>query len=139
MHIDNADAAIVGIILAIVVSLFARFVGLDKDRAFYPTVLVVIAVLYDLFAVLGDSWPALQAELVGTSLFLFVVVVGFRRNLWIVAAGMAGHGLYDFVHPMIIVNPGVPAWWPAFCGAYDVMAGVAMGWLLSRKGIEAKP
>ena len=139
MHIDNADAAIVGVVLAIVVSLFARLVGLDKDRAFYPTVLVVIAVLYDLFAVLGGSWSALRAEAIGTSLFLVVVIVGFRRNLWMVAIGMAGHGLYDFVHPMVIVNPGVPAWWPAFCGAYDVMAGVAMGWLLSRKRIEARP
>jgi len=139
MHIDNANAAIVGVVLAVVVSLFARLVGLDKDRAFYPTVLVVIAVLYDLFAVLGGSWSALHAELVATSFFLVVVVVGFRRNLWIVAVGLASHGLYDFVHPRLFDNPGVPAWWPAFCGAYDVTAGVVMGWLLSRNQPSAKP
>jgi hypothetical protein len=139
MHVDNVDAAIVGVVMAVAVSLFARLVGLDKDRAFYPTVLVVIAVLYDLFAVLGGSWSALRAELIGTSLFLAVVIVGFKRNLWVVAVGMAAHGLYDFVHTMVIANPGEPDWWPAFCGAYDVTAGVAMGWLLSRNLIRARP
>jgi len=32
-----------GIVLALTVSGFATLVGLDRDRAFYPTVLVVIA------------------------------------------------------------------------------------------------
>lgn len=58
MDIQNWEAALVGCVLALVVALFARVVGLDRDRAFYPTVLVVIACLYDLFAVLGGSWPA---------------------------------------------------------------------------------
>jgi hypothetical protein len=29
-------------------------------------------------------------------------------------------------HGQLIANPGVPAWWPAFCSAYD---GVAAGYL----------
>jgi len=139
MDIDNAEAALAGVILALAVSLFARVVGLDKDRAFYPTVLVVIAVLYGLFAVLGGSWSALRAELVGAAIFIGAVVIGFRRNLWIVAAGLVAHGLYDFVHPRIIDNPGVPHWWPAFCGAYDVAAGVVLGWLLTRNRPPARP
>ena len=43
----------IGIVLALCVSVFARVVGLDRDRAFYPTVLVVIASYYVLFAVMG--------------------------------------------------------------------------------------
>ena len=39
-----------GFAIALVVSLWATFVGLDKDRAFYPTVLAVIASTYVLFA-----------------------------------------------------------------------------------------
>ena len=139
MPIDNATAVIVGVVLALLVAVFARVVGLDRDRAFYPTVLVVIAVLYDLFAVLGGSWPALRAELMGSAIFIVAVVIGFRRNLWIVAVGLAAHGLYDFVHPHVIDNPGVPAWWPAFCGAYDVTAGVVFSWMLSRNHPSAKP
>lgn len=35
--------SIVGFVLAFTVSAMARTAGLDKDRAFYPTVLMVVA------------------------------------------------------------------------------------------------
>ena len=53
----------IGIGLALVVSVFARSVGLDRDRALYPTVLVVIASYYVLFAVMGGSMRALARVL----------------------------------------------------------------------------
>ena len=34
---------VIGILLSAGVALFARYVGFDRDRAFYPTVLIVIA------------------------------------------------------------------------------------------------
>lgn len=131
-------AIVVGIALALLVSLFAMLVGLDKDRAFYPTVLVVVASYYDLFAVMGGSLHAVGAELAMTALFLAAVVVGFKRNLWIVAGALAGHGLFDFIHESLIVNPGVPAWWPAFCLAYDVTAAVCLAWLLNRGNLHSR-
>ncbi len=51
-----------GIVLALVVSVSATLIGLDKDRAFYPTVLLVFASYYDLFAVIGGSAQALIVE-----------------------------------------------------------------------------
>lgn len=132
-------AIFVGVTLALLVSLFARLVGLDRDRAFYPTVLVVVASYYDLFAVMGGSVPALGAELVATMLFLGAVVAGFRWNLWIVAGGLIAHGLFDFVHGRLIVNPGVPDWWPAFCLSFDVTAGACVAWLLHRGALQASP
>ena len=123
---------LVGVILAVLVTLFARAVGLDRDRAFYPTVLVVVASYYDLFAVMGGSMHALVVELAATAVFLVAVVVGFKRSLWIVAAALAGHGLFDLVHPHLVVNPGVPDWWPAFCMSYDIAAGACLGWLLKQ-------
>jgi hypothetical protein len=30
----------------------------------------------------------------------------------------------------VIVNTGMPPWWPAFCGAYDVGAAAALAWFL---------
>jgi hypothetical protein len=35
--------SVTGIVLSASVALFARKVGLDRDRAFYPTVMIVIA------------------------------------------------------------------------------------------------
>jgi len=129
-------AMLAGVFIALFVSLFAKLVGLDKDRAFYPTVLVVVASYYDLFAVMSGSIPALVEELAATVLFLGAVVAGFKWNLWIAAVGLAAHGLFDFVHGSLIVNPGVPTWWPAFCLAYDVTAAACVAVLLSRGALR---
>ena len=48
-------AYLVGFALALVVWAFARIVRLDRDGAFYPTVAVVSASYYVLFAVMGGS------------------------------------------------------------------------------------
>ena len=48
---------LIGVSLAVAVGAFARCVGLDRDRAFYPTVMIVIACLYVLFATIGGGSP----------------------------------------------------------------------------------
>jgi hypothetical protein len=44
-------------------------------------------------------------------------------------AGIAGHGVFDFVHHSFVENPGVPVWWPGFCATVDLILG---GWLAIR-------
>ena len=46
---------IVGVVLALGISGLATVVGLDRDRAFYPTLTIVIDSYYVLFAVIGGS------------------------------------------------------------------------------------
>ena len=120
---------VVGALLAPLVSVFARLTGLDRDRAFYPTVLLVVASYYVLFAVMGGSMRALVLETVVMIAFTVCAVAGLRYSPWLTVAGLAAHGLFDFVHAQIIDNPGVPEWWPAFCGAYDVVAAAVLAWL----------
>ena len=120
---------LVGIALACIVAAFARIVGFDRDRAFYPVVLVVVASYYDLYALMPDG-ANLVAEMVGFAAFAAAAVIGFRTSLWVVAAGLAGHGVFDFFHGALIDNPGVPNWWPGFCGAYDVAAAACLAVLL---------
>jgi hypothetical protein len=122
----------IGSLLSLVVSLFARVVGFDRDRAFYPTVLIVIASYYVLFAVMGGTPRALIIESIGMTSFLLAAVAGFKFNQWIVVAALVGHGVFDFFHAGIITNAGVPEWWPSFCLAYDVCAGGYLAWLLWR-------
>jgi hypothetical protein len=123
--------------LALLVGVFATVVRLDRDRAFYPTVLIVIAFLYSLFATLGGSTHALILESVAGVGFTLAAVIGFRSSLWIVAAGLAAHGIFDFVHGAAITNPGVPVWWPNFCFAYDVTAAAYLAWLLRSGRVRA--
>jgi hypothetical protein len=123
---------IVGVLLASGTLVFARAVGFDRDRSFYVVVLVVVASYYDLFAVMGGSTQALISELVGTAAFVALAAVGFKVNLWLVVAGLVGHGIFDFIHAGLIQDPGVPHWWPGFCLSYDVIAGAYLAWLLSQ-------
>ena len=128
---------LVGAVLALSVGLAATFLGLDRDRAFYPTVMMVIASYYALFAVMGGSAHALAAESIAILAFLSLSVAGFRTSLWLVVAALAAHGLFDFIHSHLIVNPGVPAWWPPFCLSYDLVAAAYLAWLLSRSRVRA--
>jgi hypothetical protein len=124
--------ALVGLCFAVAVGIFATGVRLDRDRAFYPTVMIVIALLYSLFAAMGGSARALVIEFAVGVGFITLAVVGFRTSLWIVAAALAAHGVFDLVHGAVITNPGVPHWWPAFCLAYDVAAAGYLAWLIVR-------
>jgi hypothetical protein len=130
-------ALLVGAVLAFLVGLFATSAGLDRDRAFYPVVTIVVASYYVLFAVMGGSTQALVVEAGVGVVFLVVAVAGFRRSLWVVAAALAAHGIFDLAHAAIVSNPGVPAWWPAFCLSYDVTAGAYLAWRLKRGSIRA--
>lgn len=129
----------VGIALALFVSVIARLAGFDRDRVFYPMLLSVIASYYVLFAVMGGSTRALFVESLVMAAFLAAAVVGFRFNLWIVATGLAAHGVFDFFHSHVVTNPGVPPWWPAFCLAYDVSAAGFLAWLSLRRQSPRPP
>lgn len=130
---------LIGIGLALAISLLARVVGFDRERAFYPLVMIVIASYYVLFAVMDGSVQALIPEAIGMSVFTVAAIYGFRQNLWIVVAALAGHGLFDLVHGDIIKNHGVPVWWPTFCGAYDLVAAAVLAALLRRGQPPAVP
>ena len=122
---------VVAVILGLAVAGFAAASGFDRDRAFYPTVLIVIGSYYSLFAVMGaSSYSTLGIEIAVGLVFSVFALLGFKRSMWVAAAGIAGHGLFDFlVHPVLVTNPGMPVWWPGFCGTIDIVLG---GWLAIR-------
>ena len=130
-------ALVVGALLACAAGLMATVVGLDRDRAFYPTVTIVIASIYALFAVMGASTHALVLESLVGLVFLAIAIAGFRSSLWLVVVALAAHGIFDFAHGRVISNPGVPLWWPAFCLAYDLTAAAYLAGLLMTRRIRA--
>ena len=124
---------VVGIVLSLSVALFARRVGFDRDRAFYPTVLIVIASYYVLFAAVSESAQTVLVESILMTGFLIAAVVGFKSSAWIVVGGLAGHGVFDALHGNVLQNSGVRVWWPAFCLAYDLGAAGGLAWVIKRR------
>jgi hypothetical protein len=124
---------LIGLIVALVVCIFALITGFDRGRVFYSTVVIVVAHYYILFAVMGATTPVLISECLAASAFIILAVVGFKKSPWIVAAALAGHGIFDVFHHRIIHDPGVPIWWPGFCMSFDVLAGAFLAILLLRR------
>jgi hypothetical protein len=128
---------LIGVVLALAVGGFGTASGLDRDRAFYPTVTIVVASYYALFAVMGATAGVLAIECLLGGVFLVLATLGFRSSLWLVAIALAAHGVFDLAHGLLVANPGVPEWWPAWCLGYDVMAGGYLAWLIKSGRVRA--
>jgi hypothetical protein len=125
---------LVGAGLALATCLLAKFVGLDGDRAFYPTVTIVIASYYALFAVMGQSTAALGHESAVILLFLFASALGFKRNMWIVVGALCAHGIFDAVHGHLIANPRrLNLWRRTIPMGGSVAFSASRGWSDSRQ------
>jgi hypothetical protein len=134
---EGAMEYLVGVTLAFGISCFSTLVRFDRDRAFYPTILVVIASYYGLFAVMGGSVRALMFEVIGIAVFVVLSILGFKVNLWWIVGALAMHGIFDLVHGYLIADAGVPSWWPMFCLTYDVTAAAYLAWLLGAGRLPA--
>jgi hypothetical protein len=80
------------LVLALGISIGATFVGFDRERSFYPMVMIVIAALYLLFASMAGSTQALLQKMLPSALFIVAAVTGFRKTLcgwWQRLLGMA--------------------------------------------------
>ena len=117
-------AFIIGAALAVALSIFGKLTGYEKDRSFFSTLLIVIASYYLLFAVLDGSVSTILIEIAVAAFFYLLAVWGGFRFPVIVGAGIALHGLFDFMYGYLYVNNGVPVWWPAFCAGIDIPFGL---------------
>lgn len=129
---------LIGVVLAIGVGLFGTCAGFDRERSFYPVLLIVVASYYVLFAMCGNAPAAAVPEALAMVLFVAAAVAGYRQTEWLVVAALVLHGCFDAVHGMLIDNPGVPAWWPAFCLCFDLAVALYLvGKLVARDPVDA--
>lgn len=128
-------ALLSGIILAILTGLLGSGFDMDRDRAFYPVITIVVASYYVLFAAMAAGHNTLVIESLVGAAFLSLAVTGFRSTLWIVVAALFAHGVFDMFHGQVIANPGVPDWWPGFCMAYDVTLSGFLAYRLTAANI----
>lgn len=120
----SAMEYLVGASGAVALAVFARLSGFERDRSFYPTVLIVIGFLYVLFGAIDGRASVVLIEITFALFFSGIAMLGFSNGCWIVGAGIAGHGVFDFVRQFFIENAGVPVWWPGFCASIDVLLGI---------------
>lgn len=130
---------IVGVVFAVVAGGSTTLIGFDRSRFLYPFALIMIASYYCLFAVIGGSEQALWQDLAVALLFAAIAVVSFRTSLWLTVAALAAHGAMDLVHHHIVLNPGVPSWWPGFCSTVDITLALYLAMCILVRGEAERP
>jgi len=113
---------LVGIALALLFCAAAAGLGMDRERVFYPVVVMAVASYYLAFAVVDGRTEVWLSEVAIAALFIAAAVAGFKVNPWIAVVALAGHGVMDGFHHHLVHNTGVPRSWPGFCMSFDVTA-----------------
>lgn len=130
---------IVGTILALFFCAAAAVLGMDRERVFYPAVVMAVASYYLAFAVVDGGSGVMLSEVAIAAVFIAGAVLAFRRSPWIAVVALGGHGVMDAFHEHLVHNTGVPQTWPGFCMSFDVTAAAFVALLMlarARRGRE---
>lgn len=126
--------ALIGVAVGVLTILFARVVR--GQHWVYALGLLTLPSLYASFALrVGDQAVGIMEMVYGIPFLLaglVFVFVSLRQSAMAVGAFWILHGLFDLVHGRFINNAGVPAWYPVFCFAVDVVVGAYLLWLAQR-------
>lgn len=87
----------------------------------YALGLVLIAAIYIGFAVADGRPHVLAVEVAVASVFVVVAGASVPGSLWLIVAGLAGHGLKDLWQHRTQFVRGT-RWWPPFCATVDFVA-----------------
>lgn len=119
-------AATIGVLAGLATIALAR--RLRGEHWLYALSLISLPSIYAGFAwYAGETGIGWQEMLIGLPFLLGGAVLSRVRLRWaaaVVGALWLAHGGYDLLHPQLFINPGVPAWYPAFCAAVDVVVGL---------------
>lgn len=129
---------IVGIILALLFCGAAAWLGMDRERVFYPAVVMAVASYYLAFAVVDGRSEIMLSEVAIAAVFIAGAVTGFKVSPWIAVVALGGHGVMDGFHHLLVHNAGVPRSWPGFCGSFDVTAAVLVALVMLARARGAR-
>lgn len=103
---------------------------MDRERVYYPAVVMAVASYYLAFAVVDGRNGVLLSEVAIAAVFIVGEVLGFKGSPWIVVVALAAHGFMDAFHHRLVHNTGVPQVWPGFCLSFDVTAAAFVALLI---------
>lgn len=131
---ESMIEALVGAAVGVLTIFLARII--HAERWVYSIGLLSLPSLYALFALHAGEQASGAREMLYGMPFLIAglafTVVSVRYSAVAVGAFWILHGLYDLVHGSLLTNPGVPAWYPVWCCAVDVVIGGYVFWLSRR-------
>lgn len=123
--------AIIGILVGVLTVVFARLI--QGERWLYSVCLLTLPGFYALFALqAGEHAVGIKEMVFGIPYVLAgmtCVFVSVRKSAVVVGVLWLLHAVFDLAHGHLVVNAGVPSWYPVFCAAVDVVVGLYLLWL----------
>jgi hypothetical protein len=91
----------------------------------YALGIAVIAAVYIGFSVADGRPRVIAVETAVAAVFVVVAAAGVTGTAWLLVAGLAGHGVKDFLQhrTRFVANT---RWWPPFCAAVDVVVAAIL-------------
>ncbi|BDX05894.1 hypothetical protein [Planctobacterium marinum] len=127
MGINTIAVSLALIISTFVIWRFNRFKGQQQMR-YYAWLLATFPLYYFAFALFVPDGSVLVKEVGVSILFFLLVALALRVKptlaAMILAVGYLLHAGYDLSHDELFINPGMPRWWPLFCGGVDGIIGL---------------
>jgi hypothetical protein len=92
-----------------------------EPQAVYALSLILIAAIYIGFAVADGRPTVIAVETSVAAVFVVVGAAAITGSVWLLVAGLVGHGLKDLWQHRTHFVAGT-RWWPPFCCAVDMVA-----------------
>lgn len=123
----------IGLLLAAVTAIFLALLPDDWARGAAANLLTLIAAIYVGFALASHGRLNLIRQVAGCAGFVALALAGLWFSWWFIVAGLALHGLWDYLHHGDHGHGVVPRWYVPFCAWYDwaVAAFVAVRYALA--------
>lgn len=116
---------LIGVILALLAIFGVSKLSLSNHS--YSLMLFSLPLIYAGFGVYaGDAAAVMKEMLWGVPFFIAAALCIYSRKkafIVLLASFWFLHGAYDVFHDVLLINPGVPSWYPVFCLGFDAVVG----------------
>jgi len=130
---------IFGIVMAALLIMFSRKIYPQKMVLVWQQGLVIAALIYVGFAIVGNNMEWLKIELVGVLLYGFFAYLASKQSVIFLGIGWALHVLWDLLLHSNGDSGFVPDWYPGACLGFDlVIAGYFIWYFFEQKKDNTK-
>lgn len=124
---------VLGIIIATISVFVAAKIYPKKDHAFWRSGLVIAALIYVIFALVGDGLDYLPLEIGGLLLYGSFAYLSKKYALYWLAIGWALHVAWDVFLHSGAETAFVPSWYPGICLGFDIVLAIYIFWLYAQR------
>lgn len=116
---------LLGLLLGSVLLIYARSREHKVEKRVLARGLIVVAIIYVVFALLSGDFEWIVIELIGIPVYGLFYYLALRQSLYWLAAGWAAHPLWDAL--LHLQGPGstiAPEWYVVTCISFDLLVAV---------------